>query len=128
MDNLQICPPRSAQAAVAKALPLLAGWREENRKEIALRAEALQATMQGIDGWEIAAAGAYFAFVRHPFGDRTSAEVAEALAKEAGILTLPGSFFGQGQDRYLRFAFANADAGTIRLLRERLQRFSGPLA
>lgn len=124
MDNLQICPPRSAQAAVAKALPRLAGWREGNRREIALRAEALQATMQGIDGWEIAAAGAYFAFVRHPFGDRTSAEVAEALAKEAGILTLPGSFFGQGQDRYLRFAFANADAGTIRLLRERLQRFS----
>lgn len=124
MDNLQICPPRSAQAAVAKALPRLAGWREGNRREIALRAEALQATMQGIDGWEIAAAGAYFAFVRHPFGDRTSAEVAEALAKEAGILTLPGSFFGQGQDRYLRFAFANADAGTIRLLRERLQHFS----
>lgn len=124
MDNLQICPPRSAQAAVAKALPRLAGWREGNRREIALRAEALQATMQGIDGWEIAAAGAYFAFVRHPFGDRTSAEVAEALAKEAGILTLPGSFFGQGQERYLRFAFANADAGTIRLLRERLQRFS----
>ncbi|MFT4162006.1 aminotransferase, partial [Shinella sp.] len=45
MDNLQICPPRSAQAAVATALPLLADWREENRREIARRVEALRATM-----------------------------------------------------------------------------------
>lgn len=124
MDNLQICPPRSAQAAVAKALPRLAGWRESNRAEIAMRAKALHETMQGPKGWEIAAAGAYFAFVRHPFADRTSAETAELLAKEAGILCLPGSFFGEGQERYLRFAFANADARTIGLLRERLQPLS----
>lgn len=124
MDNLQICPPRSAQAAVAKVLPRLAAWREGNRTEIAIRATALRETLQGQNGWEIAAAGAYFAFVRHPFADRRSAEVAELLAKEAGILCLPGSFFGEGQERYLRFAFANADAKTIGLLRQRLQRLS----
>lgn len=122
MDNLQICAPRSAQAAVARALPELATWRDGNRAEIAFRAKALRETMQGVNGWEIAAAGAYFAFIRHPFMDRTSAKVAEMLAREAGILCVPGSFFGQGQERYLRFAFANADAATIRLLRERLGR------
>ncbi|MBD9375121.1 aminotransferase [Rhizobium sp. ARZ01] len=124
MDNVQICPPRSAQAAVADALPILAEWREQNRMEIALRATALKETMEGLNGWSIGALGAYFAFIRHPFAERTSAEVAERLAKETGILCLPGSYFGPGQERYLRFAFANADSDTIRLLRDRLQRIS----
>jgi len=122
MDNLQICAPRAPQAAVAEALPLLAEWREENRREIARRAEALNATMARVPAWEIGAVGAYFAFIRHPFEDRTSSAVAEALVREAGILCLPGIYFGEGQERYLRFAFANADAATIGELSGRLAR------
>jgi aspartate/methionine/tyrosine aminotransferase len=124
MDNLQICPPRSAQAAVATALPLLADWREENRREIARRVEALRATMAGAPAWRIGAVGAYFAFIGHPFDGVSSARVAEKLAKEAGILCLPGSYFGARQEGYLRFAFANADVDTIGLLQDRLRRFA----
>ncbi|TDK39627.1 aminotransferase [Rhizobium deserti] len=124
MDNLQICAPRSAQAAVAQALPLLADWREENRQEIGRRAEALKAVMRGLNDWKLDAIGAYFAFVRHPFAGRGSAEVAEQLAKRAGISCIPGAYFGEGQQDYLRFAFANADAPTIALLEERLKNFS----
>lgn len=124
MDNLQICPPRSAQAAVATALPLLAEWREENRREIARRVDALRATMAGVPSWRIGAVGAYFAFIGHPFDGVSSAKVAEKLAKEAGILCLPGSYFGARQEGYLRFAFANADVDTIALLKDRLQRFA----
>lgn len=124
MDNLQICPPRSAQAAVARALPLLAGWREENRREIARRAEALVATMARVPSWRVGAVGAYFAFIGHPFSGVASARVAEKLARKAGVLCLPGSYFGARQDGYLRFAFANADAATIALLKDRLERFA----
>jgi aspartate/methionine/tyrosine aminotransferase len=124
MDNLQICPPRSAQAAVAAALPVLAGWREENRIEIARRVEALLSTMAAAPSWRVGAVGAYFAFIGHPFGGTPSAVVAEKLAKEAGILCLPGSYFGARQEGYLRFAFANADVDTIALLKDRLGRFS----
>jgi aspartate/methionine/tyrosine aminotransferase len=46
--------------------------------------------------------------------------VAERLAKEAGVVCLPGSYFGEGQERYLRLAFANADAVSIGRLVERL--------
>ena len=123
MDNLQICPPRSAQAAVATALPLLADWREENRREIARRVEALRTTMAGVPAWRVGAVGAYFAFIGHPFEGTPSARVAERLAKEAGILCLPGSYFGERQEGYLRFAFANADVETISRLRERLSNF-----
>ncbi|WLR99929.1 aminotransferase [Shinella sumterensis] len=124
MDNLQICPPRSAQAAVATAIPLLAEWREENRREIARRVEALRATMAAAPDWRVGAVGAYFAFIGHPFAGTPSAAVAERLAKEAGILCLPGSYFGPGQEGYLRFAFANADVETIGKLGARLAGFS----
>ncbi|CDN55626.1 Putative aspartate aminotransferase [Neorhizobium galegae bv. officinalis bv. officinalis str. HAMBI 1141] len=124
MDNLQICAPRAAQAAVAKALPLLADWREENRQEIGRRADALKVVMRSVNDWKLDAIGAYFAFVRHPFPGRSSAEVAEKLAKQAGIICIPGAYFGESQQDYLRFAFANADVPTIGLLRERLQNFS----
>lgn len=123
MDNLQICPPRSAQAAVATALPLLADWREENRREIARRVEALRATMAGVPAWRVGAVGAYFAFIGHPFEGTPSARVAERLAKEAGILCLPGSYFGERQEGYLRFAFANADVETISRIEQRLASF-----
>jgi aspartate/methionine/tyrosine aminotransferase len=124
MDNLQICAPRAAQAAVAKALPLLADWREENRQEIGRRADALKAVMRSVNDWKLDAIGAYFAFVRHPFPGRSSAEVAEKLARQAGVICIPGAYFGESQQDYLRFAFANADVPTIGLLRERLQNFS----
>lgn len=124
MDNLQICAPRAAQGAVTEALPLLVDWREENRQEIGRRAEALKAVMRGLNDWKLDAIGAYFAFVRHPFAGRSSVEVAEQLARKAGITCIPGGYFGAGQQDYLRFAFANADVPTIALLEERLKNFS----
>lgn len=124
MDNLQICAPRAVQGAVATALPLLAAWREENRQEIGRRAEALRSVMQQLPDWKLDAIGAYFAFVRHPFAGVGSAEVAEKLAKRAGITCIPGVYFGEGQQNYLRFAFANADVETIGRLTERLKNFS----
>lgn len=124
MDNLQICAPRAAQAAVAAALPLLADWREENRQEIGRRADALRSVMRGLTGWKLGAIGAYFAFVRHPFAGVGSAQVAEQLARRAGIIAIPGAYFGDRQQNYLRFAFANADVPTIGRLKERLQNFS----
>ncbi len=121
MDNIQICPPRPVQAAVAQTLESLADWREANRAEIGRRADALRQTMAGLPGWDVGAIGAYFAFIRHPFEGRTSIEVAEHMARRLGITCLPGNFFGNGLERYLRFAFANADSATISLLQGRLK-------
>ena len=122
MDNLQICAPRPPQMALTRAIPGLADWRAANTNEIEDRATALRKTMAGLTGWEIGAVGAYFAYIRHPLAAGSTA-VAEALAKRAGILTIPGEFFGRRQEQYLRFAFANAGAATIRDLRARLEGF-----
>ncbi|SOE16520.1 hypothetical protein SAMN05877838_1389 [Hoeflea halophila] len=119
MDNLQICAPRPPQAALAKAISALGEWRRANTLEIAGRAAALRDVMAEAAGWEITALGAYFAFVRHPFSELSAYDAAHRLAREAGVITIPGSFFGQGLEGYLRVAFANADVATIRQLGSR---------
>jgi aspartate/methionine/tyrosine aminotransferase len=125
MDNLQICAPRAPQHAVARGLPALAGWRDDNRREIGRRAAAMRTEFAGAAGWEIEAMGAYFAFVRHPFEDRDSPSVARMLARDLGVVTIPGAYFGAGLDRFLRIAFANVDTGQIGTVAERLRKVTG---
>lgn len=120
MDNLQICAPRPPQTAVAAAMPLLGDWREENRQEISRRRETLEKVIAGLPGWEVASVGAYFSYIQHPFENANSIEVAERLAAERGVLSLPGTFFGEGQDAFLRVAFANAGCLELEELAQRL--------
>ncbi|WOC15996.1 aminotransferase [Pseudochrobactrum sp. MP213Fo] len=124
MDNLQICAPQPPQAAIAEAIEPLTEWRNENRREIARRAQALRIAIGEMPGWEAIAVGAYFAFVRHPFDGVESAEVSERLAKTCGVITIPGAYFGEGQQQFLRFAFANVDAETIAGLPQRIASLS----
>lgn len=112
LDCLQICAPRAAQTALAWAIGGTAGWREDNRRRILRRAGAFSRLIAGTPGWSVSSIGAYFAYVRHPL-EADSMTVARRLAAERGILTLPGSFFGEGQDDHLRIAFANAGHDVI---------------
>jgi len=119
MDNIQICAPRVGQQAIAPMIHSHQSWRQDNNEKMAERAAAFRQAFDDIAGFEIAAMGAYFGYVRHPFQD-TSLNVAETMAKTVGVLTIPGDFFGKGQERYLRFAFANAEVESIQQLPERL--------
>ncbi len=112
-DCLQICPVRAGQHAVAWGIDGIRGWRDGNREDINSRAAVFKAAMRGLNGWSVDQAGAYFAYVRHPFGDAPSAQVSEMLARRWGVLALPGSYFGPGQEGHLRMAFANAAPAVI---------------
>ena len=120
IDNIQICAPRSAQVAVAPMLDHLTEWRQANRERIAARASLFEDIMAGLAGWELLSSGAYFGYVRHPFAGEGSRDVAMRLARDAGVLTIPGTFFGDGQENFLRFAFANAGRDVIAELPDRL--------
>jgi aspartate/methionine/tyrosine aminotransferase len=113
LDCLQICPARPGQAALAWGIDALRPWREQARADITARAQGFRAAMAAVKGWRIDQIGAYFAYVRHPFGGVPCAEVAEMLARRWGVLALPGSYFGPGQEAHLRFAFANADQAQL---------------
>ncbi|WP_448202873.1 aminotransferase [Azospirillum sp. sgz302134] len=121
MDCLAICAPHIGQKAALFGLENLDGWVAGKRGEILARIDAFRAAMEGSGtGYRIASIGAYFAYVRHPFGDTPAHAVAERLAREHNILCLPGSMFGPGQDAYLRFAFANVDAAVMPEIARRL--------
>lgn len=120
MDNLQICAPRAPQAALAQCMGELKQWRASNRIEINRRAAVLLSAMSLLGEWKLDAIGAYFAYVQHPWPARSSLDVAERLAQEFGIVTLPGEFFGPEQHRHLRIAFANVESDVIASLPERL--------
>ncbi len=120
MDNIQICAPRPAQQTVARALPALADWRAGNSGEMQARGRAFEEIIDKIAGWNVRALGAFFAYVEHPFAGESSRDVARRLAREQGVVALPGTYFGNGQEPYLRFAFANSNAEEIGLLKDRL--------
>ncbi len=115
LDTWQICAPSPAQAALAWAVPALAAWRAANRDVMAGRASGFRDVVAQMPGWRLDALGACFACLRVP----ADGPEAKAMA-ERGLLGLPGHFFGPGQARHLRLAFANADLGTIAQVPARL--------
>lgn len=123
LDCVQISPVRAGQQAVAWGIEGIRDWREGNRREINARADAFRTAMAPLKGWQVLAAGAYFAYVAHPFADIPAAEVVRALVQERGVLALPGPYFGPGQERHLRVAIANVGADRIAEIGERLRGF-----
>lgn len=120
MDNIQICPPRAAQLAVASQLLSMQDWIAANAANLTQRSEIFRTVLSQFPDWKIRSMGAYFAYVQHPYPDRSALEVAKTLAQDYGVRTLPGSFFGQRQEPYLRVAFANANSEIIGQLASRL--------
>ena len=121
MDNMQIHAPRAAQWALADQLNELDVWIDENRLEIGKRTTAFTNVFEGLAGWNIKSLGGYFAYVEHPYSNMGSRELVELMARKFGVLPLPGEFFGTHQERFLRFAFANAFVKDIELLSSRLK-------
>ncbi len=124
LDCVQISPVRAGQAAVTWGIDGIRDWREANRAEINARAALFREAMAPLNDWRVLAAGAYFAYVAHPFPDVPAADVVRALVQERGVLALPGPYFGPGQERHLRIAIANVAADRIGALSERLRGFA----
>lgn len=122
MDTVSICAARIAQDGALYALRHLLPWADGKRAMMAERREALlQVFASGNLGFELVSTGAYFAYVRHPFVGERAASVAKRLAQDHGLLALPGTVFGPGQEDYLRLAFANLEAERMGEVGDRLR-------
>jgi aspartate/methionine/tyrosine aminotransferase len=120
-DTVTICPPHIGQLAALYGLEHLRDWREDKRARVLGLGDALiRAFEVNPSAYRLVSLGAFFAYLRHPFEGRSSIDVAKTLAKEQGLLVLPGEFFGKSQRDYLRVAFANADAEQLDDLAGRL--------
>ena len=120
LDTMQICPPRAAQTALTWAIEGLRDWRHANRTLMATRAEAFRTAANQLAFWRLDALGAYFAYLRLPPDLPDALATAERLATERGLASLPGPFFGPGQSRHLRLAFANVEESAIAQIPSRL--------
>jgi aspartate/methionine/tyrosine aminotransferase len=121
MDCLIICAPHIAQVAAQFGVENLSEWRRQKRVLMADRVDAFRIAMAThAPDWVIGSIGAYFAYIRHPFAGLDSTGAAKRLAIRQALLSLPGSAFGTGQERYLRLAFANIEAAQMPEVASRL--------
>ncbi|MBE3640378.1 aminotransferase [Mangrovicoccus algicola] len=123
LDTMVICVAQPGQIGALWGLENLDGWLAAERAEILARRAALEAAMTRLPGWRLRGIGAYFAYLEHPFATDAT-DLCRRMVDEAGVLALPGSFFGPAGRargaRELRIAFANVDAAGIDALAGRL--------
>lgn len=120
-DTVTICPSHIGQLAALYGLDRLDQWKRDRRDEMSARVVALDAAFaDDPGGYRLISRGAFFAYLEHPHADKGAAEVARALVREKSIFVLPGPIFGEGQERFLRAAFANVDEAGIAALGARL--------
>ena len=106
-DCTAICAPHAGQLAALFGLQNLTQWKLEKSDELARRAVAIKQAFEHPDlQYQLISAGAYFAYIQHPFDD-SAREVVKRLIEDHEIVSLPGSYFGQDQEQFIRFAFAN---------------------
>ncbi|RJL21190.1 aminotransferase [Paracoccus siganidrum] len=123
LDSVAISTSQLGQIGALWGMTHLRDWLAGERAEILARRAATEAALAGLPGWQLRSAGAYFAWVGHPFR-LSSVELAPKMLREAGILALPGTMFTPAGDpsgaRHLRLAFANVDRDGIAELARRL--------
>jgi aspartate/methionine/tyrosine aminotransferase len=121
LDTMQICPPRGPLPGLTWAVDALHEWKAGNRAVIAERARVFREGVGQLPDWRIDALGTYFAYIRIPEDEPDAMAAGEALATRCGLLSLVGPFFGPGQERHLRLAFANVGLDAIAAVPGRLR-------
>ena len=128
-DCVAICAPQLGQIAALWGMENLGQWLAGERAEILARRAAMLAGAEQLAtaGWTLHSAGAYFAYLSHPFAE-SSAALAPRLVRDAGLLMLPGTMFtppGDGPGmRQMRVAVANLDRAGITAFLDRVSAFA----
>ena len=111
MEKVQDCTaisaPHVGQLAALYGLENLDEWKAGKALELQERVIAIKKAFQHPQlKYRLVSAGAYFAYVEHPF-EIPSRDVVKRLIQDYEIISLPGSYFGKQQENFIRFAFAN---------------------
>jgi aspartate/methionine/tyrosine aminotransferase len=129
LDCVAICAPRISQEAALAGLLAADPWRREQVDRIAANLAVFRSVMeQSPGGFELAASGAFFGWVRHPFVSMATDDVVKHLVLDHDVLVIPGTAFMPSDERWLRFSFANLDRDEFPELERRLARCGATLA
>ncbi|RJE83773.1 aminotransferase [Paracoccus onubensis] len=127
LDTVAISTSQLGQIGALWGMRNLGDWLAQERIEILDRRNATKQAILGLHGWKLKSAGAYFAWVEHPYAE-SSADLAPRMVAELGVLALPGTMFMPEADplgaRHFRLAFANIGGAGIAELAARLENFT----
>ncbi len=111
---MAVCQPRITQHAVKFGVEHLDDWVTANRDMMTRRHDLFRSEfLKPGNPFFLAASGAFFAWVRHPWPGQSGRQAARRLLDETAILCLPGEVFGPGLEGYLRLAFGNIREETV---------------
>ncbi len=121
IDCVQISAPRIGQEAALAGILRSGSWRRRQASRIADTLDRYRTVMgDKPGGFELASAGAFFGWARHPFSDVATADVIKRLVLDHDVLAIPGTAFTPNDDRWVRFSFANLAFDEIDELARRL--------
>lgn len=127
LDTVAISVSQLGQLGALWGMRNLGDWLAKERIEILRRKTATAKAISDLPGWQLKSAGAYFAWVEHPYA-ASSADLAPRMVSELGVLALPGTMFTPISDdsgaRHFRLAFANIDTAGISELAKRFENFA----
>jgi aspartate/methionine/tyrosine aminotransferase len=107
---LAICAPRVGQEAAIAGLLHAQGWRDSRASAMRLTRMALQQLMvEQPGGFQLACAGAFYGWLRHPFHDRPTDSVVRQLYADHGVLLLPGTAFMPTDEGFVRVSLTGLD-------------------
>ena len=108
-DCTAICAPHAGQLAALYGLQNLHEWKLEKAAELQQRAVLIKQALANPElSYRLVSAGAYFAYIEHPF-TCSSRDVVKGLIENFELVSLPGVYFGQQQEKFIRLAFANVE-------------------
>jgi aspartate/methionine/tyrosine aminotransferase len=126
LDCVAICAPRVGQEAAWAGLTGAKLWRDARVREIARqRAWLRDAMADRPGGFELLSCGGFFAWIRHPFADRTTDDVVRQLVLKHDTLVIPGTAFRPDDRRTLRVSVSNVDRAAIEDFAGRLRAAGG---
>jgi len=121
LDCVAICAPRIGQEAAWAGLTSAQDWRSARAREAYDRLRVFTAMMADRPGgFELLSAGGFFAWVRHPFPDRSTEDVVRELVVAYDTLVIPGTAFLPDDRGTFRVSFNNVDEAGLTEFASRL--------
>lgn len=123
-ESVSIMPSTLGVVAAEASLEHGLQWRAEQTRATLSRGRALRTCLEETGRFTWTSGGALYGWVRHDRPGVPDLEVASELARDLGVMTLPGSAFAPGETGHLRWSVGTATDEEIALLRDRLRPYA----
>ena len=109
-ENGASCLPAPSQLAAAAGLESCMGEIEKMRESYLRRRDLVCSLLEEVPGFSIRKpGGAFYAFINIQETGMGSKELCMDLLKKTGVVTVPGSGFGDAGEGYIRLTYATSD-------------------